>query len=93
MRNRVYVQVEVEVDDFLENCDTDEVLSWLGDNNGLDDYIHKDDMEGLEIVGVDIKDTSDDAAWKKAVLKIINRKMLLTPQQENTILEIADKLV
>lgn len=92
MGNRIYVQVEVDLDEVLGGSDPSDVIEWLLDKNELDDYIHKDDIEEGSLVDID-KDSVDGGRWNEAILKLVNRKMLLTSQQENIIMAIADKIV
>lgn len=79
----VDVDVDVDVDEFLDDCSKEEikeVITWLGDN----DYL------GTQVVDQQA-DNLLDISFKEALNKLQDRRIYLTLEQEQFIINLANK--
>jgi hypothetical protein len=83
---RVYIDtdIDVDVDDFLEECndhEIEEVIGWLEDNGHLSEYYADERKKNLM-----------DLEWDKAIDKLHSNRIQLTPSEEEFIKTIANRL-
>jgi hypothetical protein len=83
---RVYIDtdVEVDVDDFLEECserEIEEVIKWLNYN----DYLRASSINERSKNLMDIE-------WDKTIEKLHSNRIQLTPSEEEFIKTIANRL-
>ena len=77
--------VEVDVDDFLEECSSheiDEVISWLE----MEGHIPEPPTSNAP------HRNTNDVIWNETVSKLIDAKHRLTNQDEMKVLSVTDKL-
>lgn len=83
----VDVDVDVDVDEFLEECSDREikkVVEWLKDEGHLED-------NNASILG-DPTDNVMDIAYKEAINKLYNKRINLSLEEEEFIINLANKL-
>jgi hypothetical protein len=83
---RVYIDtdVDVDVDDFLEECnehEIEEVIKWLNYNDYLRTSTINERSKNLM-----------DLEWDKAIEKLHSNRIQLTPSEEEFIKTIANRL-
>ena len=82
-----YVDVDIDIDDFLDNLRTreiQEVIEWLRDN----DHLSEEDL--IEEIDLPRSYTSDK--FKKALLKLRGHSTSLTTEEEEYIINIAKRI-
>jgi hypothetical protein len=92
------ISVDIDIDDILwglGSWDQRELLEGLLDDMGIDDILsiiksHKDYKE--EVYQIRTALIGDDISFNKACYKISINRWRLPPEQEQLILQIADKL-
>lgn len=80
----VDIDVDVDVDEFLDDCSKEEikeVITWLGDN----DYLKNP-------VVVQQTDNLLDISFKEALNKLQDRRIYLTLEEEQFLINLANKL-
>jgi hypothetical protein len=78
--------VELETWEFVQACNKSEIKSLISDL-ASEGYLPEKYILGEE------EKTICDIDWEEACLKILNKKHLLTLEDENTILKISQKLI
>lgn len=79
----VDVDVDVNVDEFLDDCSKEEikeVITWLGDNDYLGNQVVDQQADNLL-----------DISFKEALNKLQDRRIYLTLEQEQFIINLANK--
>lgn len=82
----VDVNVDVDVDEFLEDCsekDIKDVIEWLKDNEYLEDI--NGNIPGSS------PDNTMDITYKNALSKLYNKRINLSLEEEQFILNLANK--
>ena len=82
----VDVDVDVDVDEFLEECSNREiqkVVEWLKDEGHLED--NNDNIPG------DPTDNIMDIVYKEAINKLYNKRINLSLEEEEFIINLANK--
>ncbi len=80
----IYTDVEVDVDEFLDDCDSheiEEVIKWLNYNDYLRTSTIFEQNKNLM-----------DLEWDKAITKLHSSRIQLTPTEEELIKSIANRL-
>ena len=81
------VDVDVDIDEFLEECSDKEiqkVVEWLKDEGHLED-------DNARIPG-DPTDNIMDIAYKEAINKLYNKRINLSLEEEEFIINLVNKL-
>ena len=82
----VDVDVDVDIDEFLEECSDKEiqkVVEWLKDEGHLEDNNAR--------TPVDPTDNIMDIAYKEAINKLYNKRINLSLEEEEFIINLANK--
>lgn len=82
-----YINVDIEVDDFLDSCsnrEIEQVKAWLYENN-------LEDEDENPVRGV--VTAMDDTAWNNTVIRLLDKKWQLSKEDEETIIRIANQLL
>ena len=91
-RLNVYADIDVDVEEFLNECSSyeiEEVINWLDSSNHLDDY-GDDEEEGLELPEVH---TVNDEIYNEAIVRLMNNRLGLTKKAEELLLNISQKFL
>jgi len=83
----VDVDVDIDVDEFLDNCWEEDIkvaIRWLKDNDYLDD-------NNVSVLSSST-DNIMDIAYKNALNKLYNKRVNLSLEEEEFILNLANKL-
>lgn len=82
-----YINVDIEVDDFLDSCsnrEIEQVKAWLYENNLEDE--DENPVRGAVTA-------MDDTAWNNTVIRLLDKKWQLSKEDEETIIRIANQLL
>jgi|APSaa5957512576_1039674.scaffolds.fasta_scaffold06132_6 hypothetical protein len=82
MNYSTYVDVDVDVDEFLDNCsdyDITDIIEWLTDEGHLE--------KGT------VLRNANDTIWNDEIRKLYDATHLLTSEEEEVILKITKKLI
>jgi hypothetical protein len=78
--------LEIEVDEFLDDCDIneiEEVIQWLKDA----DYLHLGVKTPLE------QQSSRDAEFDRALMNLVGKRFKMTKEQEELIINISKQII
>lgn len=87
-------QIEIDIDDFLNNLDNyeiEEVIEWLDERNELDQF--RDDIDEAKYLKLPETGTIQDEVWNEGITKLLNNRMGLSIEDEQTILKITSKFI
>jgi endo-1,4-beta-mannosidase len=87
IETEVDVDVDIDVDEFLDDCsdkDIKEVIEWLKDEGHLEDNNAR--------IPVDPIDNPMDIIYKEALNKLYNKRINLSLEEEEFIINLANKL-
>lgn len=87
IETEVDVDVDIDVDEFLDDCsdkEIQEVVEWLKDEGHLEDNNAR--------TPVDPTDNIMDIAYKEAINKLYNKRINLSLEEEEFIINLANKL-
>lgn len=80
-----YVDIDIDVDEFLEECTTheiQEVIEWLKENGNIENDVIIQDNSNFQ-----------DDIFNENLNKLIGNRWKLSSEDEETILRISEKLI
>ena len=80
---KVWVDIDVSVSDFLEECSSfeiQEVIEWLRENGDLDEFVTTPQYSNPQ-----------DEIFNEGLMSLIDNRHLLTTEEEELIMSIAKK--